>query len=257
MKRNTLIAIAAAGAVIAGGTIGGVALASGSGGGEQELRGTEQAAAAVDISDRDDDRDDRDDRDDDDRGDRDDDDRDDRDDDDRDDRDDDAEREQEQGRDQSQDAGQGQGQDQGQDGDSRYSRVTALALSEAPGFVTDLERDHRDNGTVVWEVDIFGTDGQWYDVEINEDGTEVLRSHLDNDDDDDDDRQVIPSSGIDIVEAILIAEQHTGAAFKDADLDDDGRHWEIELRGDGYEHEVKVAVATGEVTAYEKENDDD
>ncbi|WP_461297148.1 PepSY domain-containing protein [Streptomyces harbinensis] len=235
MKRNTLIAIAAAGAVIAGGTIGGVALASGSGGGEQELRGTEQAAAAVDISDRDDDG---------------------RDDDDRDDRDDDAEREQEQGRDRSQDTGQGQGQDQGQDGDSRYSRVTALALSEAPGFVTDLERDHRDNGTVVWEVDIFGTDGQWYDVEINEDGTEVLRSHLDNDDDDDD-RQVIPSSGIDIVEAILIAEQHTGAAFKDADLDDDGRHWEIELRGDGYEHEVKVAVATGEVTAYEKENDDD
>ncbi|UWM51383.1 hypothetical protein N0X72_21585 [Streptomyces carpaticus] len=228
MKRNTLIAIAAAGAVIAGGTIGGVALASGSGGGEQELRGTEQAAAAVDISDRDDDRDDR---------------------------DDDAEREQEQGRDQSQDAGQGQGQ--GQDGDSPYSRVTALALSEAPGFVTDLERDRRDNGTVVWEVDIFGTDGQWYDVEINEDGTEVLRSHLDDDDDDDDDRQVIPSSGIDIVEAILIAEQHTGAAFKDADLDDDGRHWEIELRGDGYEHEVKVAVATGEVTAYEKENDDD
>ena len=50
MKRNTLIAIAAAGAVIAGGTIGGVALASGSGGGEQELRGTEQAAAAVEFA---------------------------------------------------------------------------------------------------------------------------------------------------------------------------------------------------------------
>ncbi|MFD7512093.1 PepSY domain-containing protein [Streptomyces sp. NPDC059853] len=230
MKRNTLIAIAAAGAVIAGGTIGGVALASGSDDGEQELRGTEQAAAAVDVSDRDDDGRDED----------------------RDDRDDDAEREQ------GQDAGQDAGQDQGRDGsgNSPYSRVVALALGEAPGFVTDLERDRRDNGTVVWEVDIFGTDGQWYDVEINEDGTEVLRSHLDNDDDDDD-RQVIPDSGTDIVEAILIAEQHTGAVFKDADLDDDGRHWEIELRGDGHEHEVKVAVATGEVTAYEKENDDD
>ncbi|WP_432743474.1 PepSY domain-containing protein [Streptomyces sp. JH002] len=221
MKRNTIIAVAAAGAVIAGGTIGGVALASGS---SEKDQGTQAAALAPagqsesQVAVRDDDGDDRDDRDD---------------------RDEDRTE-----------------ADAPAAPSTAYTQVTALALTEVPGFVTDLDRDRRDDGTVVWEVDIFGDDGRWYDVDIDEDATQVLRAKLD-DDDDDDDQQVIPDAGIDIVEAILIAEEHTGAHFNEVDLDDDGRHWEVELRGDGFEHEVKVSVATGEVTQYEKDQDDD
>ncbi|ARQ68404.1 PepSY domain-containing protein [Streptomyces marincola] len=224
MKRNIIIAIVAAGAVVGGGTLAGATM--GSGGDSEQASNTLEpisvAEAGGSASGGDDDRDDRDDR---------------------------NERN-ERG------AGGGEG--------SAAERAVHSALTARPGVVTEIELDDDDDDDGdrhrAWEVEIFGDDDRWYEVHVSEDGREVLDSH-DKDDDDDDDRAVAVSlrSGnaeVDVLGAIRLAEQQTSAALREADVDDG--HWELELRGgDGAEHELSINLGTGNVTDRERDDDDD
>lgn len=92
------------------------------------------------------------------------------------------------------------------------------------------------------------------------------RSGDDDDDDDWDDdgdddlaaaRSLLAAeASTDAATAIATAESHTGATLREADVDDG--HWELELRGeDGSEHEVSISLQSGDVVAEESERDDD
>ncbi|MEO3749697.1 PepSY domain-containing protein [Streptomyces sp. B6B3] len=151
-------------------------------------------------------------------------------------------------------------------------RAAESALAEAPGVVTSIERDSDDGQGNGWEVGVWGDDGQWHHLRVSEDGSEVLVSSSggdDSDDDGDDDGSDDDGRGLDdatvnllredgthVGAAIRIAEDETGAALREADLE--GDHWHVELRGDdGTEYELNVDLATGEITGQEQENDGD
>jgi uncharacterized membrane protein YkoI len=239
MKRNVIIAVAAAAAVIGGGTLVGTALGS-----DEDPAGgsarTEQSSSAFAPASNDEvmvgaDADDTDDADADREGDA---------------RDDDG----------SPAPGAG----------PAFERAMETATTAAPGVVTDIEFDRNDaGGRAAWEIELWGEDGQWHRVWVSRDGTEVLdnRSFTTDDDGDDHDDQddqnaaeeLLNDSGVQITEAIRLAEDRTSAAFREAGLDD-GR-WNVDLRGDdGTEYEVEIDLATGEIASEEQDsdqNDDD
>ncbi|WP_326596482.1 PepSY domain-containing protein [Streptomyces sp. NBC_01803] len=143
---------------------------------------------------------------------------------------------------------------------STADEALATALADTPGVVTEIERGDG------WEVEILGDDGEWYKVRVGEDGTEVLGSRVDTDDTDDDDdddgdddaddRAAAGAAGIDVAEAVALAEAETSAVLSEASLDD-GR-WKLELRGDdGREHELTIDPSSGEITSHEQETERD
>ncbi|WP_181727319.1 PepSY domain-containing protein [Streptomyces sp. PT12] len=161
-------------------------------------------------------------------------------------------------------------------------QAVATAVAEVPGVVTEIERDH-DDGRRGWEIDVFGDDEQWYKLLVSEDGTEVVNARADDDDDDDDrddddgrdgrddddgrddrdddddDRTAASSlladgSRIDAAQAIRLAEEHTSGTLREADVENG--HWKLELRtDDGAEREIRISLASGEIT--DQGHDDD
>ncbi|MER5496318.1 MULTISPECIES: PepSY domain-containing protein [unclassified Streptomyces] len=147
------------------------------------------------------------------------------------------------------------------DGTARVSvqDAVAAALKAVPGTVTGAELDDEDGG-LVWELDVYGSDKVWHDVTVDAGNGKVLGKHTD-DEDDDRDRHAPRSAAVSLDSA-------TGAALKAApgtvtsvDLDDDrddrgAAHWEVEVRGeDGKEHELDVDARTGKVTADRSDDD--
>ncbi|WP_052851058.1 PepSY domain-containing protein [Streptomyces avicenniae] len=237
MKRNTIIAVAAAGAVIAGGSLAGAAMATGDDTAEVRNAASNGSRSALNIG-GDDGADDR--------G--------------RDDAADDAP----QGDAQQDDGGQADAAPAGDGSAARQAVATALA--EHAGVVTDVELERNRDRARGWEIDIYGTDGTWYRVRVTEDGTEVTDSRTGTDDDgrdddgDDDDlaeaRALAEDGTTDAATAIGLAEDETSATLREASFDDGA--WELELRGDdGREHEVRVDAATGDVTARVDDDGDD
>jgi uncharacterized membrane protein YkoI len=143
------------------------------------------------------------------------------------------------------------------DDGSAAERAVETALTEAPGVVTEIERDADDGDAGTWEVGVRGEDGRWHHVRVSQDGTAVVDTSTGDDDQDelDDARRLLNDEGTDIATAIRLAEDHTSATFREADLDD-GR-WHVELRGgDGAEYELDIDLATGEITGEEQDQDD-
>ncbi|UED83996.1 PepSY domain-containing protein [Streptomyces profundus] len=220
MKRNMIVAMAAAGAVIGGGTLAGVALGAS---GDDKARTESAALSGTSLSVR--------------------------------------------------DGGTAAGSDDNgaddrvvQDEDSAAQRAVVTALTETPGVVTEVELERDDDDPRGWEIEIYGEGERWHRVLVSEDGTEILTSRegrWDDDDDDDDDDDLAAARSLlaaetstDALAAIAIAEAHTGADLREADVDD-GR-WELELRGsDGTEHEIEISLQTGEIVGQESERDDD
>ncbi|MEV1005909.1 PepSY domain-containing protein [Streptomyces sp. NPDC049881] len=233
MKRNTIIAVAAAGAVIAGGGLAGAALATGDDGGEVRTTASNGSLSALNAG------------------------ADDTADDTRDDSRDDTG-----GTDTADDGGQA-----APAGDaSAAERAVATALAEHAGAVTDVELDRDRDRVLGWEIDIYGDDGEWYRVRVAEDGGEVLGSGTGTDDDGDDGdddsddldeaRALAEDGATDAATAIRLAQEETSGTLREASLDDGA--WELELRAeDGTEHEVRVDLATGDVTARADDDGDD
>ncbi|MDT0319710.1 PepSY domain-containing protein [Streptomyces millisiae] len=139
-------------------------------------------------------------------------------------------------------------------------QAAATALAERAGVVTEV--DHEDDGrhAGTWEVEVFGDDGQWYQVRVSEDGAEVVDSRTDQDEDgdDQDDARTAADARVDAARAVDIAlgEVSGNGTVESVSLDD-GR-WDVELRGDdGTEHEVSIDPASGDITAQEQDDQDD
>ncbi|WP_421111650.1 PepSY domain-containing protein, partial [Streptomyces sp. NEAU-S77] len=65
-----------------------------------------------------------------------------------------------------------------------YDQATAAALKAVPGTATSAELDTADrNGSLIWEVDVFGKDHKSHDITVDAGNGKVLGQHTDRDDD--------------------------------------------------------------------------
>ncbi|WP_449537521.1 PepSY domain-containing protein [Ferdinandcohnia sp. Marseille-Q9671] len=117
----------------------------------------------------------------------------------------------------------------------------------------DLERK---NGELFYEIEFEGAHDDDADVVVNATTGEVVR--VDDDDDDDDNYQATSQAkGTTVIiskeEAIAIATKDTPGTIEEIELDDDG-YYEIELKYNGTEVDLKVSSNDG--TILEKEIDD-
>ncbi|MFH8519487.1 PepSY domain-containing protein [Streptomyces gelaticus] len=130
------------------------------------------------------------------------------------------------------------------------------AVKAVPGTVTEAELDDEDGG-LVWELDVYGSDKVWHDVTVDAGNGKVLGKHTSDDDDDDRDRHAPRSAPVSLKEAVDAALKANPGTVTSVDLDDDhddrsggALHWEVDVRGkDGKRHELNVDANTGKATA--------
>jgi uncharacterized membrane protein YkoI len=236
MKRNIVIAVVTAAALVGGGAATALAVSGG-----DEASGTSGTSVAQtesrvgDDDGRDDDRDDaRDDRDDRDEA------RDDRDDaraDDRDDRND----------------------ERVVSGGVSAADAIAAALKHTPGTAVSADLDDDgdsddgdddgNRGRAVWEVDVLGGGDSWYSVRVDPATGKVLGAHKDDEDDAGEVRAALKGSSVTAQEAAeLVAAKGTVVSI-DLD-DDDDRGWEAETAASGgHEKDWRVGLDGGAVKA--------
>ncbi|MET9660433.1 PepSY domain-containing protein [Streptomyces sp. NPDC006510] len=140
--------------------------------------------------------------------------------------------------------------------------AVSAAVSAVPGTVTEAELDDEDGG-LVWELDVYGSDKVWHDVTVDAGNGKVLGKHV-SDDDDDRDRHAPRSASVSLNAAVDAALKANPGTVTSVDLDDnDGRsggapHWEVDVHGkDGKQHELNVDASTGKVTVDRSDDGDD
>ncbi len=233
MKRNIVIAVVTAAALVGGGAATALAVSGG-----DEASGTSGTSVAQtesragDDDGRDDDRDDAgDDRDDRDEA--------------RDDRDD------------------ARADDRGVSGGVSAADAIAAALKHTPGTAvsadldddgdSDSDSDDGDDdgnrGRAVWEVDVLGGGDSWYSVRVDPATGKVLGAHKDDEDDAGEVRAALKGSSVTAQEAAeLVAAKGTVVSI-DLD-DDDDRGWEAETAASGgHEKDWRVGLDGGAVKA--------
>lgn len=130
--------------------------------------------------------------------------------------------------------------------------AVATAVRTVPGTVTEAELDD-ENGGLVWEVDVYGSDRAWHDVTVDAGNGKVLGKHVS--DDGDRDRHAPRSARVSLDAAVDAALKANPGTVTSVDLDHHGGrsggalHWEVDIRGkDGKQHELNVDAGTGKVT---------
>ncbi|WP_330434865.1 PepSY domain-containing protein [Streptomyces sp. NBC_00825] len=142
------------------------------------------------------------------------------------------------------------------------AQAVAAAVRAVPGTVTEAELDDEDGG-LVWELDVYGSDKVWHDVTVDAGNGKVLGKHTSDDDGDDDrDRYAPRSAPVSLNAAVDAALKANPGTVTSVDLDDnDDRsgkalHWEVDVRGkDGKKHELNVGAKSGKVTVDRSDDD--
>ncbi|MFF2012823.1 PepSY domain-containing protein [Streptomyces sp. NPDC058195] len=139
--------------------------------------------------------------------------------------------------------------------------AVAAALRAVPGTATEAELDDEDGG-LVWEVDVYGSDKARHDVTVDAGNGKVLGQHTDEDDGDDRGQKASGPARVSLDAAVDAALKSSPGTVTSVDLDHDrdgrAQHWEVEVRAkDGKEHELKVDAATGKVSASPVDDDHD
>lgn len=131
------------------------------------------------------------------------------------------------------------------------------AVGAVPGTVTEAELDDED-GRLVWEVDVYGSDKSWHDVTVDPGTGKVLGEHVDADGD----RHAPRRTSVTLDEAVGAALRSAPGTVTSIELEDhDGRsgraaHWEVDVRGkDGKKHERNVDAKTAKVTVDRSDDD--
>ncbi|WP_030223875.1 PepSY domain-containing protein [Streptomyces sp. NRRL WC-3626] len=224
MKRNIVIAVVTAAALVGGGTATAIAVSGDGDGGATPVALGEQRAGDDDGR-GDDDRDERDDRDD--RG------------DDQDDRGDD-----------------GRGDDRDDrpaSGDLTAAEAIAAALQHKPGTAVSAELDDG-----AWEVDVLGGGDTWHSVWIDPATGKVLGAERDDEDDADEVRAALKGTSVTAEQAAEAAAAEGVVTSVELD-DDDERGWEAETRTarGGGDREWRVNPDSGKVSADRGDDSDD
>ncbi|MFI6964797.1 PepSY domain-containing protein [Streptomyces sp. NPDC050255] len=135
--------------------------------------------------------------------------------------------------------------------------AAASAVRAVPGSVTEAELDDED-GALVWELDVYGSDRVWHDVTVDAGNGKVLGKHT-SDDNDDRDRHAPRSAPVTLDAAAAAALKTSPGTVTSVELDGhDGRavRWEVDVRGkDGREHELNVDAKSGAVTVDRSDDD--
>ncbi len=128
--------------------------------------------------------------------------------------------------------------------------ATAAAVKSTPGTVTGAELD---DDAPVWEIDVFGKDTKWHDVEVDTKSAKVIHVHTE----DDDDRDRAPKdTKVTMREAVAAALKAQPGTLTSIDLDDSA--WEAEVQSkDGKQHELNVDATTAKVTPDQDDADED
>ncbi|TDC80411.1 PepSY domain-containing protein [Streptomyces hainanensis] len=137
---------------------------------------------------------------------------------------------------------------------SAARQAVSTALNEQAGAVAEVDFNDDDGGNAGgWEIEIIGEDGQWYKVQVNADGTQVVDSQVENESDTDDDDAAVADAlrsadnQVDAAQAIDIALGQVSGNLDGVDFEDG--HWDVEVKADdGTEHELSIDPASGEVT---------
>ncbi|WP_393060520.1 PepSY domain-containing protein [Streptomyces sp. LN549] len=130
-------------------------------------------------------------------------------------------------------------------GDAASSAVRAV-----PGTVTEAELDDEDGG-LVWELDVYGSDRVWHDVTVDAGNGKVLGKHT-SDDNDDRDRHAPRSAPVTLDAAVAAALRTSPGTVTSVELE--GRsggavRWEVDVRGkDGRASELDVDAKSAQVT---------
>lgn len=131
-------------------------------------------------------------------------------------------------------------------GDAASSAVRAV-----PGTVTEAELDDED-GALVWELDVYGTDKVWHDVTVDAGNGKVLGKHTSDDDNDDRDRHAPRSAPVTLDAAVTAALKVSPGTVTSVELDGHrggAVRWEVDVRGkDGKAHELNVDAKSAAVT---------
>ncbi|WP_327339084.1 PepSY domain-containing protein [Streptomyces sp. NBC_01324] len=137
--------------------------------------------------------------------------------------------------------------------------AAGAAVRAVPGTVTEAELDDED-GRLVWELDVYGSDRAWHDVTVDPGSGKVIGKHVDIDDDGD--RHAPRRTAVTLDEAVRAALGSAPGTVTSVELEDhDGRggravHWEVDIRGkDGAEHERNVDAKTAKVTVDRPDSD--
>ncbi|WP_010676508.1 PepSY domain-containing protein [Bacillus timonensis] len=136
-----------------------------------------------------------------------------------------------------------------------FTKAKEIATQEVNGAqVEELELD-RENGELVYEVELTGAHDD-AEVVINATTGKVVKV----DDDRDDERITSQASGATVKiskeQAISIATKDTPGKITEIELDDDG-YYEIEMKHEGKEVEMKISVVDGTILKKEIDDDDD
>ncbi|WP_414507532.1 PepSY domain-containing protein [Streptomyces sp. NEAU-L66] len=152
--------------------------------------------------------------------------------------------------------------------EARTAKVTAsdaaaAALKAVPGTVAGLDLD-ADRPGLVWDADVLGKDGKWHEVTLDAGNARVLNQHIDNEDDDARERAALHNARTDAGAAARTAAASHGTVTS-VELDDDRAKavWEVEtVTKDGKEHKLLVDPQSGKLSAApahdaDDDNDDD
>ncbi|MFF3173643.1 PepSY domain-containing protein [Streptomyces sp. NPDC057900] len=137
--------------------------------------------------------------------------------------------------------------------------AAGAAVRAVPGTVTEAELDEED-GRLVWELDVYGSDRARHDVTVDPDSGKVIGKHVEHDDGD---RHAPRRTAVTLDEAVRAALGSVPGTVTSVELEDhDGRggravRWEVDIRGkDGAKHERNVDAKTAEVTVDRPDSDD-
>ncbi|MGY4952754.1 PepSY domain-containing protein [Streptomyces nigrescens] len=147
------------------------------------------------------------------------------------------------------------------------SQATAKALKAVPGTATSAELDDDDrNGSLVWEVEVFGKDHKSHEVIIDAGSGKVLSQHTDRDDDaaqDAAETQALlkaDKTGHDkATDQALKAVPGTVVSYGlDDNADRNGSTvWEIDVLGkDHKNHDITIDASSGKVLNQHIDHDD-
>ena len=217
MKRNIVIAVVTAAALVGGGTATALAV---SGDDDRGASVARAEARAGDDDGRDDDRDDRND--------------------DRDDR----------GEDRSDDRGDDR-DERAVSGDVTAAEALAAALKHTPGTAVAAELDDG-----AWEVDVLGDDDGWHSVRVDPGSGKVLGASADDEDDAREVRAALKGSSVTAGEAARAAAGKGVVTSVELDDDDRGWEAETRASGGG-ERDWRVDLGSGKVTVDRGDSDDD
>ncbi|MEH7237146.1 PepSY domain-containing protein [Bacillus sp. JJ1562] len=139
-----------------------------------------------------------------------------------------------------------------------FSKAQEIATQEVKGKQIEEVELEREHGELVYKVEFEGAHDDDAEVRINATTGKVVK--VEDDRDDDDDRvttQVAATSAkISKEEAMAIATKDTPGKIVEFELDDDG-YYEIEMKYEGKEVEMKISVVDGTILKKEIDDRDD